>query len=431
MTIGQQVNRYEAVIVGAGPGGISTIISLLDAGIRSICWIDRSFGGGRLNELYREISSNTKVGIYLDAVHSSSTCRQIAQSSPSPNALDELEKIDKDETCQLSLAGDMIKMIEKGVLEMKGVTKIIGEVQEAKLEGSTWTIKTKNRESPMTTQRLFLCTGSHPIIPSFHEKYNPDLKVLDLDRCMVKSTLPSLFPSGNGNGEGEGEGENGGKRNDERMKSVVGVIGNSHSGILVCRNLYEITKEGLADLRIINFSRRGIKYAEYTEDGIIFDNTGLKGSTADWSKENMNKENRLIEQIDLRPQSDNSQEEGEKEKKQDEEQQKKKEEQKVEDEIYQDKLNKCTHLIYAVGYEKNQYPKIIIEGEQINDEDLQFDQHTSGFTHNDRRITGLYGLGIAHPEKTEDPKGHIEDNVGVTKFLKFAERVQDTWVKVQ
>ena len=48
---------YEAIVVGAGPGGLSTVAALLDTGIKRILWVDREFGGGRLNTLYREISS--------------------------------------------------------------------------------------------------------------------------------------------------------------------------------------------------------------------------------------------------------------------------------------------------------------------------------------------------------------------------------------
>lgn len=48
---------YEGVVVGAGPGGLATLAALLDAGLKNILWVDTKFRGGRLNELYREISS--------------------------------------------------------------------------------------------------------------------------------------------------------------------------------------------------------------------------------------------------------------------------------------------------------------------------------------------------------------------------------------
>lgn len=51
------VTAYDAIVVGAGPGGLSTTAALLDTGLENILWADRDFTGGRLNTLYREISS--------------------------------------------------------------------------------------------------------------------------------------------------------------------------------------------------------------------------------------------------------------------------------------------------------------------------------------------------------------------------------------
>lgn len=52
-----ELSFYDEVVVGAGPGGLATLVALLDAGLSKILWVDFTFGGGRLNELYREISS--------------------------------------------------------------------------------------------------------------------------------------------------------------------------------------------------------------------------------------------------------------------------------------------------------------------------------------------------------------------------------------
>lgn len=48
---------YEAVVIGSGPGGLSTVAALLDTDINRILWVDRDFTGGRLDTMYREISS--------------------------------------------------------------------------------------------------------------------------------------------------------------------------------------------------------------------------------------------------------------------------------------------------------------------------------------------------------------------------------------
>jgi hypothetical protein len=194
------------------------------------------------------------------------------------------------------------------------------------------------------------------------------------------------------------------------------VIGNSHSGILVCRNLYEVAKSGERELKVLNFRRRDIKIAEYRDDGVVFDNTGLKGSTADWAKEHMMdgkagpESTGVIRQIDLLPD---------------------------EKAVYQQHLPECTHIIYAIGYDKSPLPPLIIGGKDKSQQ-VEFDMHTSGFhlaqekggsnlPTDKGRVPGLYGLGIAFPELVEDPEGHVEAAVGYAKFMKFSQRVRDDW----
>ena len=205
---------------------------------------------------------------------------------------------------------------------------------------------------------------------------------------MVRSTLPSLFP--------------------KDRPSTIAVIGNSHSGILVCRNLYEAAQSGDRDLRIVNFRRRPIKYAEYREDGIVFDNTGLKGTTADWAKQVMEQNadsSIVLEQIDLNDDPDS---------------------------VYRKHLPRCTHIVYAIGYTPSPLPRLFVGGRRI-DQELEFVMHTSGFRIRGKRemVQGLFGCGIAFPEKVEDPDGHVEAAVGVGKFFKFAERVKGDWVAVR
>lgn len=306
------------------------------------------------------------------------------------------------------------------------------------LQDKTWSVKLASGRTT-TTSQLHLSTGSHPRILDLHETYNPTIKVLDLDQTMILSSLPDQLPSD--------------------RKSIVGIIGNSHSGILACMNFHTVATapspserqntgpndkdeqgEGVGteyrDLEIINFQRREILFAEYREDGIVWDNSGLKGRTAIWARENMansDEKNEIIKQVRL-----DKYEGGE-------------------EAAYREYLPKCTHLVYAVGYDQSPLPQIIIEN-QNKAGDLKFDMHTSGFTipsppttssgpaqeqatekekerggsgsETGKKVYGLYGTGIAFPEETEDPEGHVEAAVGLAKFFKFAERVKGDWGKV-
>jgi len=345
-----------------------------------------------------------------------------------------LEEVDRDETCLLGVAGDVVMMLIHGLLDIEGVEKCLGEVESAKLEvcllisfnidvrqeskdlwqNDRWTVSTSSSRKVTATQ-LHLSTGSHPSRLDLHTPY-PNVSVLDLDQVMVLSSLPSLLPA------------------DKR--SIVGIIGNSHSGILAAMNLWTIAtssdvgdttsnenksnkKENKRDLKIINFQRREILFAEYREDGIVWDNSGLKGRTAEWARQHMSNdksktengetesEDGIIKQIrfDQSPKS--------------------------EEDIYNHYLPQLTHLIYAVGYHRNPLPPITINSIIVKDEELEFDMHSSGFHYQNERVKGLYGTGIAFPEETEDPEGHVEAAVGFGKFVKFAERVKGEWGRVE
>jgi len=51
----QSGQRYEAVVVGAGPAGVAVVGNLLEQKKAPILWVDNLFEGGRLNRYYREV----------------------------------------------------------------------------------------------------------------------------------------------------------------------------------------------------------------------------------------------------------------------------------------------------------------------------------------------------------------------------------------
>lgn len=46
---------YEAVVVGAGPAGVTVVGNLLERKVEPILWVDDAFDGGRVNRAYREV----------------------------------------------------------------------------------------------------------------------------------------------------------------------------------------------------------------------------------------------------------------------------------------------------------------------------------------------------------------------------------------
>lgn len=146
---------------------------------------------------------------------------------------------------------------------------------------------------------------------------------------------------------------------------------------------------------------------------ILYDNTGLKGKAAQFAREQLEDSQlpnsvagRVIEKIDT---SDRAREE----------------------EIYQSKLPECTHVVYAIGYERNPLPELSRNGVPIvsRQEDLKWDSGFGGFLDAQGNVVpGLHGAGIAFPELVVDPRGNVEQAVGFFKFMNFLKRVAPTWV---
>ena len=171
-------------------------------------------------------------------------------------------------------------------------------------------------------------------------------------------------------------------RKDVQPEDVVGVFGSSHSAILAVRNLLEVGAG-----RVINFSRNPLRYAVDYGDWILYDNTGLKGETAKWAKQGMP---RVPEDRLMRVGAD--------------------------DGTVHRFLPLCTRVVYGVGFERR---RLRVEGV----DPARYDQ-TSGII-----APGLFGCGIAFPERVVDRAGNIELNVGILKFAKFLDRVVPIWLR--
>ena len=357
--------------------------------------------------------SNTKIHIYLDALESSPTCRQIIQYTPKPNAVTTMQDMDPESTCELAKAGDIVTMLEEGLVESGKVHKIRAEATVLERKGvsvlyrytgcitdnqDAWNVSIKNDETALTASTLILATGAYPQTANFHEKHNPKVKVVDLDTSLRRSVLPSIFSD------------------SSSSPPQIAIIGNSHSAILVVRNLYDLAQSKVPGLKVKLFERRPLVFAEYRDEGIVHDNTGLKGTAAEWAKETLEsgKAADVVDRIHLPTDEQGA------------------------DQVYAQHLPSATHLVYAIGYVRSPVPHIILNGKRVDD-DIVFDMHTSGF-HFDREnkstnpvkkddlIPGLFGCGIAFPEEVADPEGNVEAAVGVAKFFKFAERVKADWV---
>ena len=201
-----------------------------------------------------------------------------------------------------------------------------------------------------------MAIGSEPKILNY-----PALDVIELKLAMDKSQLKSQLTA----------------------EDTIAVFGSSHSAILIIRHLIE-----LGVTKIINFYRNPLKFAIYYDDWILYDNTGLKGTTANWARENI--EGQLPQCLQRY---------------------------KSTSENIERYLPECNKVIYAVGFQRRELP--MIDGLQ----ELSYDEQTG------QVAPGLYGAGIAFPEGMTDRAGNYEHRVGLWKFMDYLQRAVPQWIE--
>lgn len=415
-TMSGPYETYEAVVVGAGPAGITAVGNLLENRIDKILWVDDAFNGGRVNQYYREVPSNTKVKLFIDFATAVAPFRKIVSGLPSrdrweePSASDgvpvdgkqdklqDLRRLDQEKGCDLSHAADMCLMLTQGLKKTPGVITQQGRVTGATLDeaSSRWTVNVASSKPSSTditnvqAKRVIFCTGSTPSDPPLPTDL--DIKHINLDDALSPTHLSKIFsPLG---------------------PTTVAVIGASHSAILVLMNLSNLALSSKPDLKIKWFTRHPLRYAEYEDGFIARDNTGLKGAASVWARENLEPDTfpdssvaNCIEKIAY--------------------------EKGAEKEVYAQHLPGTTYVVQAIGYQRNPLPEL----KSSNGKSLQphFDHDKGIFNHvresdcgkigDLATLPGLFGAGIAFPERVVDKKyGHEEFNVGFFKFMKAVKK---------
>jgi thioredoxin reductase len=373
---------YDAVIIGAGPGGLTAASTLLDEGL-SICMIDPYFKAGRIQEKYREVPSNTKVKLFAQWATATQAFSKVIEEAPEKNPYAKMLTFDQDQGCMLGDAINIAQMLSDGLRQDERVDSIEGKATTLRHTEGHWVLP----EHHITARKVVFAQGSHPRKPVGAlkgMKKMANVEYIRLDTCLKPSELRTAVGKG----------------------SVVGVVGSSHSAVLAMKNLYEI--EGV---KIVNFYRSKLLYAEYKDDWILYDNTGLKGVAADWGKDVLENppDPEKLRRVDIRESI--------------------KKHYGDEFAAYKEELAGCTHLIAAIGYRNNRMPDVTgvtgLEGNPI------FDPHTGNFkfAENLGPIPGLHGVGIAYPETVTDKVGNVESAVGWFKFMKFMKRVVPEWTK--
>ena len=339
---------YVWTVIGAGPAGIAAVGKLLDLGIagKDIAWIDPAFAAGDLGAKWRSVSSNTKVGTFLEYLNGAKAFR-FSEAPPTP-----LTETDPEETCALALVADPLKWITEHLRER--VDTVETTATGLVLENRQWRIETEQQE--VTSTNVILAVGAAP------KKLNyPQLKEIPLEVALDPEKLAA----------------------EPLDDTTVAVFGSSHSSMIV---LPHLLRHPVA--KVINFYRTPLKYAVYLDDWILFDDSGLKGRAAVWARENV--DGVLPDRLERCL---------------------------VDGPEFEEKLAECDSAVYTVGLERRTLPETRQWGQLNYNPD------------NGILAPGLFGVGIAFPERAVDRFGYVEYRVGLKKFMDHLHDVLPLWLR--
>ena len=334
--------------------------------------------------------SNTKVKRFVAYAEGVSPFLDVANETPSPNAYTHIKQLEQEDTCHIAQAADLCIMLTKGLNKSKGVFKQLGKVSSASwTDSGNWDVKISSPDGEypdplhVMSNMLVLCTGS---APSTGPLPITNIQEIGLDPALNPPLLSRILP--------------------KDAATTVAVIGASHSAILVLRNLYNLASSTHTNLRIKWFTRHPLRYAEERDGWILRDNTGLKGAVATWAKENLEEDRLPSSHVSQYLEKVQTSKEKEKE-------------------MYYEHLPRCTHVVQAIGFHRNEVPVIQVEGKKV---DVVYNNVSGGFMEGGgREVKGLFGAGIAWPERVVDPEGNVEHAVGLFKFMTYLKRVVPKW----
>ncbi|MCL9683709.1 FAD-dependent oxidoreductase [Legionella maioricensis] len=340
---------FQWAIVGAGPAGIAALGRLLDNGISpdAILWIDPYFKVGDLGQFWTNVSSNTKVKLFNDFLLASPSF-----SYKNVAANFQLNELTPGDTCTLKYVVEPLQWVSDQLIQKVEVQRTT--ITTMHLSERTWTLCSDSHT--FKARNVLLATGASPSSLNY-----PGVEVIPFDFAIDKEKLANIA----------------------NKNETYAVFGSSHSAIIIVRYLVELGVK-----KIINFYRSPCRYAIDMGDWILFDNTGLKGETAAWARENIDGvlPANLVRYNTSQPNISRY-------------------------------LPECNKVIYAVGFEKRQN---IVIGDY---EDTKHNSHVGIIG------PGLFGLGIAYPEVKTDPFGSVESQVGLWKFMVYLNKVMPVWFK--
>lgn len=240
-------DKFQYLVIGAGPAGIAIVGKLIDAGVdpAKLAWVDPFFNVGDLGKKWLHVSSNTNVDLFLKFLQDCKSFNYDRFSKKFP-----LNFIPEKNTCLLNEVAKPLQAITDDLIEKVVVFKTIATALN--LINGFWEVKTE--KSLLISKNVILAIGCDPKKLDYS-----NLQEIPLDVALNPEKLPFHVC-----------------QND-----TVAVFGSSHSAILILSNLLHL------NIRVVNFYRSPHLYAVEMGDWLLFDNTGLKGYAAEWARKNL------------------------------------------------------------------------------------------------------------------------------------------------
>ena len=234
------------------------------------------------------------------------------------------------------------------------VNAITGVATELTLRNRRWLVRTADGE--IEAKNVILAVGSVP-----RKLDHPHLTEIPIEVALNPRLLEQLALD----------------------DATVAVFGSSHSSMVALPNLLATQVH-----QVVNFYRSPTKYAVYLDDQILFDDTGLKGNAAEWSRQNI--DGTYPERLQRY---------------------------RVNSPEFAEQLQRCTHAVYTVGFDRRQLPATPQWGE------LEYDPA------NGILAPGLFGVGIAFPEYGIDSFGSGQYRIGLSKFMQRLNTALPLWLR--
>eukprot|EP00834_Sanchytrium_tribonematis_P007949 NODE_814_length_3736_cov_0.382458.p1 type:complete len:389 gc:universal NODE_814_length_3736_cov_0.382458:3367-2201(-) len=351
---------YKHCVIGAGPAGLSMVANLLSnpdvVNKDEIAWISDHFDGGAMHNM-GFIPGNAYAGMYKNWAIANRIFESIYNL---PDLRDTQNKLKEMGDFEKPFLYIVHKLVSKYTQHVKGIVQTFeGKVDEINYKNMIATISIRSKSNALKCNQVYLAQGSSP------KMNEPNVS----DLLPEKTTNIGIIQSMN-------------TKLDNKKKYLV--VGNSHSGMLVLRNLYfrKVPAENVLLLYKSPHSYLRVVNKEYSNW-----NRALKGEAARFAYEILDKKKWNIK-INLVTTAT------------------------------REMLKDIDSVIYATGFKTNPIP-IQFNGEELNAADLTLNQETMRLQYGTRELP-FYGLGIAYPliinEMDENNKVHKVADVGLIPF---------------